>query len=98
VVNSRGQSKENLAIHSINTRQNSNLRLLASNLATHQKGFYYFGIEMFILPSHVKNLSHNTKQFKSALKAFDCVQHNILIDKLQFYRVDGKFNDKIFED
>lgn len=70
-VNSKGQHIENLVIHSKNTRQNSNLHLLRSNLATYQKGFYYFGIKFLTsFPSHVKNLSHNTKQFQSALKCF----------------------------
>jgi len=70
VVNSKGQNKQNLAIHSINNRQNTSLHLLSSNLAICQKGLYYFGIKLLTnLPSHVKNLSH-IKQFTSALKCF----------------------------
>jgi hypothetical protein len=31
-------------------------------LPTYQKGIYYFGIKVFYsLPSHIKNLSNNTK-------------------------------------
>jgi hypothetical protein len=61
----------NLEINpSINIRQNSNLYQPSSNLATYQKGIYYFGIRVFNSPlPQIKNLSNNIKQFKSALKS-----------------------------
>jgi hypothetical protein len=40
-------------------------------LATYQKGIYYSGIKVFHnLPSHIKNLSDNNKQFKSVISGF----------------------------
>jgi hypothetical protein len=42
-----------------------------SQLAVFQKGTYYAGIKVFNgLPGAIKELSHNTKQFKLALKNF----------------------------
>jgi len=56
---------------STNARQNSNLYLHSLNLAIYQKRISYYGIRLFnSLPSHIKNMSDNTKQFKSALKSF----------------------------
>jgi hypothetical protein len=40
-----------------------------SHLSVYQKGTHYAGIKVFnSLPVPIKDLSHNTKQFKSALK------------------------------
>jgi hypothetical protein len=44
---------------------------LKSNLSLYQKGVYFTGIKVFNnLPQNIKNLSNNTKQFKSALKNY----------------------------
>jgi hypothetical protein len=71
VVNNKDQYKETYEIHSINSRQKSNLYLLLSNLTTYQKGTYYFGIKVFNnLPTDIKKLSHKVKHFSLALKRF----------------------------
>jgi hypothetical protein len=42
-----------------------------SNLSLYQRGTYYKGIKIYnILPSYIKDLSHNIKQFKLVLKNF----------------------------
>jgi hypothetical protein len=58
--------------HSINSRLNSSLNQPSPNSATCQKEICYFGIKVNSLPSHMKNLSRNTKQFRSTLKSFLC--------------------------
>jgi hypothetical protein len=53
----------------INTRTKSDFHRPPSHLSVYQKGTYYTGIKVFnILPVPIKDLSHNMKQFKSALK------------------------------
>jgi hypothetical protein len=38
---------------------------------TYQRGPYYFGIKLFnYLPSNIKELANNIKQFRAALSAF----------------------------
>jgi hypothetical protein len=45
--------------------------IVLSNLSKYQKGVYYSGIKIFNnLPPNVKNLSHNIKMFKTALKEY----------------------------
>ena len=68
----------NSEIHNINTRTKSNLYQPISNLTTYQKGTYYSGIKVYnSLPTQIKDLSHNRKQFKSALKNFCTFIHFI---------------------
>jgi hypothetical protein len=63
--------KVNSEIHNINTRNKQNLHLPISNLSVYQKRTYYSRVKMFnSLPSQIKDLSHNGKQFKRALKNF----------------------------
>jgi hypothetical protein len=63
------QYKVNLDIHGRNTRQSSNLHQTTSNFSLYQRGTYYMGIKIFnSLPSYIKDLSHNTTQFKLVLK------------------------------
>jgi hypothetical protein len=65
VVNNKDKYKVNSEIHTIKKLQPS------SNLATHQKGIYYFGVKVFNnLPSLTKNLSDNIRQCKQALTSF----------------------------
>jgi hypothetical protein len=83
VVNNKDQYKVNLEIPSINTRQNSNkLYHVLPNLTTHQNGTYYSSIQIFNkLSSQIKILSHNVKDFKSALKNWLCFNSFSTLDE-----------------
>jgi hypothetical protein len=71
LVNDKNQFKVNSKIRSINIRNNSNLFQPLSNLTIYQKGTYYLGIKVLhSLPSQIKDLSYNIRQFNSALKKF----------------------------
>jgi hypothetical protein len=71
VVKNIDQYKVNSDIHGSNTRQRSNIHQTTSNLSLYQRGTYYMGIKIFnSLPSYIKDLSHNIKQFKLVLKSF----------------------------
>jgi hypothetical protein len=55
----------------MNTRQKYNYHLPSSNLSLYQKGVYFTSIKVFNdLPQSIKNLSNDTKQFKSELKNY----------------------------
>jgi hypothetical protein len=57
--------------HSINIRYNSNLHRPLVNSTTYKKGTSYAGIKIFNnLPTDIKNVSHNVKQFRLALSDF----------------------------
>jgi hypothetical protein len=87
VVNNKKHFKINSEIHSINTRNNSNLYQPLTHLSIYKNGSYYYGIKVHNrLPCPIKDLSHNTKQFKSSLKGF-LHQHS-------FYTLDEYFNYK----
>jgi hypothetical protein len=61
----------NSEIHGFNTKNKSNLHLPPTKLTICQKGPYYSGIKAFNnLPTYIKNLLQNKKQFKQALKEF----------------------------
>jgi hypothetical protein len=71
VVDNMEKYQTNSDIHSISTRYRYNLHVPNSNLSKYQKGVYYSGIKIFNnLPPDVKNLSHNVKMFKRALKEY----------------------------
>jgi len=58
-------------LHSVKTRKDSNLFQLSSHITIYQKGPQYFGIKVYNkLPSQIKNLSNNVKQFKTPLNNF----------------------------
>jgi hypothetical protein len=69
VVKNREQF--NSEIHGINMSYNNNVHYPICNLTVFQKGTYYYGIKVFNnLPSSIKNLAHDTKQFRFALEGF----------------------------
>jgi len=66
VVDNKNLFYVNSEIHSINTRQNSNLHQPQANLTLYQKGAYYSGIKVFNnLSPNIRNLSCDAKRFKS---------------------------------
>jgi hypothetical protein len=68
VVQNKDQFTNNLEIHNINTRHNTNLHPPLLNLSLSQKGVHYSGIRLFIhLPMHIKQLAGDIKLFKPAL-------------------------------
>ena len=70
VVTNKDQFTNNLEIHNINTRHNSNLHPPAYNLTLSQKGPYFSGIKLFNhLPPQIKWLAEEEKLFKPALKS-----------------------------
>ena len=71
VVKNINMFKYNSMMHSFNTRQCSDLYQPLANLTKVQKGMYHSGIKAFsCLPLRIKNLSGDTKKFKSTLKGF----------------------------
>jgi len=61
----------NSEIHDINTRFNYNLHLPTTNLTLVQKGVLYSGSWIYNnLPSHIKRLSNDFKQFKNKFLFF----------------------------
>jgi hypothetical protein len=61
----------NSDIHTINTRNNSNLYMPNTNLTIFQKGVLYSGCKIYNkLSPHIKGLSNDLKRFKSTLKGF----------------------------
>jgi len=77
--------KSNSDIHHIETRYNNDLHLPSTQLNLFQKGVYYSGIKIYShLPLSTKDLSHDIKRFKRALKGF--IQSN------SFYSLEEYFN------
>jgi hypothetical protein len=71
VINNGQHCKINSDIHNINTSNNIELHYPRSHLSVYLKGAHYTGIKVFNrLPVAIKQLSHETKQFKMALKGF----------------------------
>jgi len=61
----------NSEIHSVNTRQHSNLHHPQAKLTLYQKGAYYSGIKIFNnLSPNIRNLSCDAKRFKSELDKY----------------------------
>jgi hypothetical protein len=71
VTNNGQRFKINSDIRNINTTNNLDLHYPQSHLSVYQKSVHYTGIKVFNrLPVPIKELSHDTKQFKLALKGF----------------------------
>jgi len=61
--------KSNSDIHNLSTRYNSDLHLPTANLTVFQKGVFYLGNKMYNhLPQSLKELSHDVRWFRLALK------------------------------
>jgi hypothetical protein len=85
VINNRDYFMVNSEIHNISTRTKSNLHHPISNLSTYQKDTYYPGIKVFnSLPTQIKDLSQNIKEFESAVQNF--------LHFYSFYTLDEYFN------
>jgi hypothetical protein len=68
VINNKHNFKVNSEMHNINARTKVHP---PSHLSVYEEGTYYAGIKVFnSLPVPIKDLAHNTKQFKSALNIF----------------------------
>ena len=64
IIKNKNQFTVNSEIHSINTRQHTSLHQPTSNFAGCQQGIYYSGVRVYNnLPSHIKQLSYDTKNF-----------------------------------
>jgi hypothetical protein len=71
MINNRQHFKINSDMHNINTRDNLDFHYPQARLSVYQKGAYYTGIKLFNrLPGSIKQLSHDPKQFQTALKGF----------------------------
>jgi len=82
----------NSDIHTINTRNNSNLYMPNTNLTIFQKGVLYSGCKIYNkLPPHIKGLSNDLKHFKSTLKGF--LMEHTLYSTDEFYQITWNDND-----
>jgi len=71
VAGNKSLCMENSQLHNVKTRKDSNLLQLSSHVAIYQKGAHCFDIRVYNkIPSQIKNLSNNVKQFKTALNNF----------------------------
>jgi hypothetical protein len=85
ISKNRNLFKYNSEIHSISTRNNSDLHLPSTTLTLFQKGVTYSGSRIFNhLRSNIKDLFHNEEQVKSELKKY--------LLKNCFYTLEEYFN------
>ena len=71
VVKNKDLFLSNSEIHTIDTRNNSNLHIPHTNLTLLQKGVLYSGCKIYNrLPPYIKSLSNDLKRFKSSLKGY----------------------------
>jgi hypothetical protein len=83
VINNRQHFKINSEIHNINTRKILDLHYPQSHLWVYQKGAQYTRIKVFNrLPVSIKQLSHDRKQFKTALNGFLCLHSFLLVGQI----------------
>jgi hypothetical protein len=84
VINKKNNLHLSLRCIAITLLNRPNIHQPLSILISYQQGLYYFGIKVCsCLPEHVKNLSHNMKQFISPLMGY--LDHS-------FYSLDKYFN------
>jgi len=71
IIKNKNQFTLNSEIHNIHTRQHTNLHQPTSNLTGYQKEIYFSGVRVYNnLPSHIKQLSYDPKNFELQLKTF----------------------------
>ena len=82
IVKNIEEFSSNSEIHSINTRNKSNLFPPLPRMAKFQKGVGYISIKIFNnLPQHIKSLSQDINKFKKALKKCLLKGHFYTIDE-----------------
>jgi hypothetical protein len=80
VVENLDNFQRNTDVHNLNTRRKYDLHMPNMNLTCYQKGVYYTGIKLFNnLPPTIKNLNHDIKVFKPALKDY-ILTHSYSVD------------------
>ena len=88
VVNNRNLFLDNAELYTIKTRNSYNLHHPLSHLTKYQTAVHYAGIRIFnYLPTSIKSIVNETKEFKRALKRF-------LLNN-SFYSMDEFFNYKV---
>jgi hypothetical protein len=71
VIKNRNLFKLNSDIHAFSTRYDNYFHLPSAKLKLFQKGVFYSGTKTYNhIPKTIKELSHDVKQFKLALKRF----------------------------
>jgi hypothetical protein len=71
VVNNRNLFLDNAELYTIKTRNSYNLHPPLSHLTKFQKGVHYASIRIFShLPTAIKSIANETKEFKKTLKRF----------------------------
>jgi len=71
IIKSKNRFTVNSEIHNIKTRQHINLHQPTLNLTGYQQGTYYSGLMIYNnLPSRIKQLSDDAKNFELQLKKF----------------------------
>jgi len=87
VVNNRNLFLDNAELYTMKTRNSYNLHPPLSHLTKYQKGVHYAGIMIFDhLPTSIKSIANETKDFKKTLKRF--------LLNTSFYSMDELFNYK----
>jgi hypothetical protein len=76
-------------MHNINTRNNLDFHYPQARPSVYQKGALYTGIKLFNrLPGSIKQLSHDPKQFQTALKGFLFIHSFYSMDEYFKYKMD----------
>jgi hypothetical protein len=89
VVKNRELFKLNSDIHHIETRHNNDFHMPSTQLNLFQEGVFYSGIKMYNhLPLSIKDLSHDIKWFKWALKGF--VQSNSFYSLKEYFNLENE--------
>jgi hypothetical protein len=71
MFNNKNKFQMNSEIHNINTKNSTEFCQPLSHLTIYQKDPFYMDIKVDnILPSEVKDLSHNIKKFKPPVRGF----------------------------